>query len=334
MFVILTPENCPGGGTIMLDKPDTPVYAVSAKRWCDWAWGPADARLSAALDPRMTFINGCNSLTGKSKETGIVFPGIIYKIKGVGVMTGGIFAVLDDIAVLLDDVAVMSKVAAKKTAGILGDDLAVNAEKATGFQASRELPVLWAITKGSFVNKLIILPLAFLLSAYAPWLVVPILLLGGAYLSYEGVEKIYHVASHKSHGKPAAKKVHSQAELLKIEATKIKSAIRTDFILSIEIVMIALGTVMTQKFMVQVVVVSFIAILATIGVYGVVALLVRMDDMGLYMTRRASQGLGVWAKMLDGGGATADCITSLGYSYLGCHRYHCHADGWRRHVYP
>jgi predicted DNA repair protein MutK len=217
-------------------------------------------------------------------------------------MTGGIFAVLDDIAMLLDDVAVMSKVAAKKTAGILGDDLAVNAEKATGFQASRELPVLWAITKGSFVNKLIILPLAFLLSAYASWLVVPILLLGGAYLSYEGVEKIYHVASHKSHGKPAAKKVHSQAELLKIEATKIKSAIRTDFILSIEIVMIALGTVMTQKFMVQVAVVSFIAVLATIGVYGIVALLVRMDDMGLYMTRRASQGLGVWAKILDGTG--------------------------------
>jgi predicted DNA repair protein MutK len=220
-------------------------------------------------------------------------------------MTGGIFAVLDDIAVLLDDVAVMSKVAAKKTAGILGDDLAVNAEKATGFQASRELPVLWAITKGSFLNKLIILPLAFLLSAYAPWLIVPILLLGGAYLSYEGVEKIYHVASHashKPHGKPAAIKAHSQAELLKIEATKIKSAIRTDFILSIEIVMIALGTVMTHKFMVQVAVVSFVAVLATIGVYGVVAFLVRMDDVGFYMTRRAAQLRGVWARVLDGTG--------------------------------
>ena len=112
-------------------------------------------------------------------------------------MTGGFFAVLDDIAVLLDDAAVMSKLAAKKTAGILGDDLAVNAEKATGFLASRELPVLWAITKGSFINKLIILPIAFLLSAYASWLIVPILLLGGAYLSYEGVEKIYHVFTHQ-----------------------------------------------------------------------------------------------------------------------------------------
>jgi len=213
-------------------------------------------------------------------------------------MTGGIFAVLDDIAVLLDDVAMMSKVAAKKTAGILGDDLAVNAEKATGFRASRELPVLWAITKGSFINKIIILPIAFLLSAYASWLIVPILLLGGAYLSYEGVEKIYHVILHKPHDKPAAEKIDSDEELLKIEAAKIKSAVRTDFILSIEIIMIALGTVMAYQLTLQIVVVSIIALLATVGVYGVVALLVRMDDVGLYLTTRAQQGMGWWSRLL------------------------------------
>lgn len=217
-------------------------------------------------------------------------------------MTGGIFAVLDDIAVLLDDVAVMSKVAAKKTAGILGDDLAVNAEKATGFQASRELPVLWAITKGSFINKIIILPLAFLLSAYIPWMIVPILLLGGAYLSYEGVEKIYHVILHKKHEKPAAEKVAGKEELVKVEATKIKSAVRTDFILSIEIIMIALGTVIAYQLVLQIVVVSIIALLATVGVYGLVALLVRMDDVGLYLTTRAQDDIGWRARLLQRSG--------------------------------
>lgn len=213
-------------------------------------------------------------------------------------MTGGLFAILDDIAILLDDAAVMSKVAAKKTAGILGDDLAVNAEKATGFRASRELPVLWAITQGSFINKLIILPLAFLLSAYAPWLVVPVLLLGGAYLSYEGIEKVYHLFSHKTADKPAAKMVSDPAELLRIEKDKIKSAVRTDFILSIEIIMIALGTVMEQTLLLQVIVVSIIALLATVGVYGLVALLVRMDDVGFYLISRAERIKGVWASMV------------------------------------
>jgi predicted DNA repair protein MutK len=218
-------------------------------------------------------------------------------------MTGGIFAVLDDIAVLLDDAAVMSKLAAKKTAGILGDDLAVNAEKATGFHASRELPVLWAITKGSFVNKVILLPLAFLLSAYAPWSIVPVLLFGGAYLSYEGVEKIYHILVHKTHDKPAAEVIDNEDELLRIEKTKIKSAVRTDFILSIEIVMIALGTVMERPFMLQVMVVSAVAILATVGVYGVVALLVRMDDVGFFLIRRAKQMQGMMAQIVSGTGA-------------------------------
>lgn len=218
-------------------------------------------------------------------------------------MTGGIFAVLDDIAMLLDDAAAMSKLAAKKTAGILGDDLAVNAEKATGFLASRELPVLWAITKGSFVNKLIILPIAFLLSAYAPWLIVPILLLGGTYLSYEGVEKIYHVLTHHEEKAPVAEKISDKAELLRMEKTKIKSAILTDFILSIEIVMIALGTVMGQQLLLQIIVVSLIALLATIGVYGLVALIVRMDDIGFYLIVRGKKITGWLSRSLQWSGA-------------------------------
>jgi len=213
-------------------------------------------------------------------------------------MTGGIFAVLDDIAVLMDDVAIMGKVAAKKTAGILGDDLAVNAEKATGFQAKRELPVLWAITKGSFVNKLIILPLAFLLSAYAPWLIVPILLAGGAYLSYEGMEKVYHLFTRSTHGTPASKTVNDTSELLRIEKVKIKSAVQTDFILSIEIIVIALGTMMEQSLLLQVMVVSLIAMMATIGVYGLVALLVRMDDAGYFLIARARKMQGRIKKMV------------------------------------
>ncbi len=212
-------------------------------------------------------------------------------------MTGGFFAVLDDIATLLDDAAAMSKIAAKKTAGILGDDLAVNAEKATGFLASRELPVLWAITKGSFLNKLIIVPLALILSAFAPWLIIPILLMGGAYLSYEGVEKIFHVLTHKSHtNQPKAQTVSNKAELLKLEKTKIKSAVRTDFILSIEIIVIALGTVMDQSLMMRIIVVTLIAALATIGVYGLVALIVRMDDIGFHLIERAKKLQGVLQK--------------------------------------
>jgi predicted DNA repair protein MutK len=204
-------------------------------------------------------------------------------------VTGGIFAILDDIAAVMDDVAMMSKLAAKKTAGLLGDDLAVNAEKATGFRSSRELPVLWAITKGSLVNKLIILPFAFLLSAFVPWLIVPILLLGGAYLSYEGVEKIYHTArpGPGKLSKPVEGRTWEAAE--KIEKAKTRSAIRTDFILSIEIIVLTLGTVIEEAFLLQIMVVSLIALLATVSVYGLVALLVRMDDMGLYLVQKAQE---------------------------------------------
>ncbi len=199
-------------------------------------------------------------------------------------MASGIFAILDDITALLDDAATISKIAAKKTAGLLGDDLAVNAEKASDFHASREVPVLWAITKGSFRNKFIILPLAFLLSAYAPWLIVPVLLAGGTYLSYEGAEKIFELfVPHEKHDETAAQEITDSEALLKREVGKIKSAIRTDFILSIEIIIVGLGTVMEHSLLVQIMVVSFIAIIATIGVYGLVALLVRMDDVGFYL---------------------------------------------------
>jgi len=203
-------------------------------------------------------------------------------------MASGIFAILDDVATLLDDAAVMSKVAAKKTAGLLGDDLAVNAEKATGFHASRELPVIWAITKGSLVNKLIILPVAFLLSAYAPWLIVPILLIGGAYLSYEGVEKVYEWIVPHEVKEIAAKESEDPKEIVQREASKIKAAVRTDFILSIEIIVITLGLVMEQSLAIQIMVVSFIALVATAGVYGLVAVIVRMDDAGCYLIENAA----------------------------------------------
>jgi predicted DNA repair protein MutK len=196
-------------------------------------------------------------------------------------MASGFFALFDDIAVLMDDVAVMTKVATKKTAGLLADDLAVNAEKASGFVSTRELPVLWKITKGSFLNKLIILPIAFLLSAYFPAAIVPILLVGGMYLAFEGAEKIYEYLFHKSHAKQGIDITKMTAvELSEHERKKIKSAIIVDFILSVEIVIIALGAVIEEPLNIQIVVVTIVAILATIGVYGLVALLVRMDDLG------------------------------------------------------
>lgn len=199
----------------------------------------------------------------------------------------GIFAILDDIATIMDDVALMAKMATKKTAGVLGDDLAVGAEKASSFRASRELPVLWAITKGSFLNKLIILPFAFLLTAFASWLIVPILLLGGVYLSFEGVEKIAHTVFHKEKDKHIRQKLRSEEDLMTVERAKIKSTIITDFILSLEIIMIALGTVTDEPLLEQILVVSIVAIAATIGVYGIVALMVRMDDTGLWFIRKA-----------------------------------------------
>lgn len=194
-------------------------------------------------------------------------------------MASGFFAILDDIAALMDDVAVTTKVATTKTAGILGDDLAVNAEKATGFLSSRELPVLWAITKGSLINKVIIVPIALLLSAFFPIAIKVILVLGGFYLAYEGVEKIVEYLFHRP------KEGHEVVAEIKedgndAEKAKIKSAVTTDFILSVEIVIIALGTVLEKSLTIQILTVSVVALLATIGVYGIVALIVRMDDAG------------------------------------------------------
>ncbi len=200
-------------------------------------------------------------------------------------MASGIFAVLDDIAMLMDDTAAITKMSIKKTVPILGDDLAVNAEKSAGFHASRELPVLWAITKGSFKNKLIILPLAFILSAIAPWLIAPVLIIGGLYLAFEGAEKVHEYIETK-----ILKKEHKEDKKTLSEEEKIKSAILTDFILSIEIIVIALGTVMDEPFMMQVLAVSSVALLATVGVYGIVALLVRMDDVGFYLIQNSKDG--------------------------------------------
>lgn len=197
-------------------------------------------------------------------------------------MASGFFAVLDDIATLMDDMATMSKIAAKKTAGILGDDLAVNAEKASGFASRRELPVLWAIIKGSFLNKLIILPVAFLLSAFLPVAVTVILLLGGIYLAFEGAEKIYEFIFPHTHTQPG-KEIDdpmTEAELLALEKVRVKEAIVTDFILSVEIVIVALGTVVNEPIIEQIIVTTIIAVAATIGVYGIVALIVRMDETG------------------------------------------------------
>ncbi|WP_158829930.1 DUF808 domain-containing protein [Mucilaginibacter lacusdianchii] len=202
-------------------------------------------------------------------------------------MASGFFAILDDIAALMDDVAVTTKVAAQKTAGILGDDLAVNAEKATGFLSSRELPVLWAITKGSLINKLIIVPIALLLNLFFPVAIKIALVLGGFYLAYEGVEKIIEYFFH--HPKTGHEVVkENKQDNADAEKAKIKSAIATDFILSIEIVIIALGAVLDKSLITQILTVSVVAILATVGVYGIVALIVRMDDAGYQLIKRAN----------------------------------------------
>jgi predicted DNA repair protein MutK len=204
-------------------------------------------------------------------------------------MASGFFALLDDISVLMDDVVVMSKIATKKTAGILGDDLAVNAEKASGFLSSREIPVLWAITKGSFLNKIIILPLAFLLSYYLPSVITVILILGAVYLAYEAAEKIYeYIVPHEHAAVKTDEGNMSPEEILAIEKAKIKSAIVTDFILSVEIVIIALGSVVGKSISTQIIVVTIIAFIATVGVYGIVAGIVRMDDLGIILSAKKS----------------------------------------------
>jgi uncharacterized protein len=206
-----------------------------------------------------------------------------------------LLALLDDIATILDDVAVMTKVAAKKTAGVLGDDLALNAQQVAGVHAERELPVVWAVAKGSAINKLILVPAALAISYFIPWLITPLLMVGGAYLCFEGFEKIAHKLLHSqteddAHAKEIMQAVANPAtDLVALEKDKIKGAIRTDFVLSAEIIVIALGTVATATFAKQASVVSAIAVIMTVGVYGLVAGIVKLDDLGLYLLQKPSR---------------------------------------------
>jgi uncharacterized protein len=205
-----------------------------------------------------------------------------------------LLALLDDIATILDDVSVMTKVAAKKTAGVLGDDLALNAEQVTGVKADRELPVVWAVAKGSAVNKVILVPAALAISAWAPWAVTPLLMVGGAFLCYEGFEKLAHKFLHskqedtRHHQELVQAVADEKVDLVAFEKDKIKGAVRTDFVLSAEIIVITLGVVAAKPFGTQVAVLTTVAVLMTIGVYGLVAGIVKLDDAGLYLSKRAS----------------------------------------------
>ncbi|MGY2275359.1 MULTISPECIES: DUF808 domain-containing protein [Pseudomonas] len=206
-----------------------------------------------------------------------------------------LLVLIDDIAAVLDDVALMTKMAAKKTAGVLGDDLALNAQQVSGVRAEREIPVVWAVAKGSFVNKLILVPAALLISAFAPWAVTPLLMLGGAYLCFEGFEKLAHKFLHSKdedqaqHAQLVEAVADPATDLVAFEKDKIKGAIRTDFILSAEIIAITLGTVADAPLMQQVIVLSGIAIVMTVGVYGLVAGIVKLDDLGLWLTQKPGQ---------------------------------------------
>ena len=204
-----------------------------------------------------------------------------------------LLALLDDIASILDDVSLMTKVAAKKTAGVLGDDLALNAQQVAGVRAERELPVVWAVAVGSLKNKAILVPAALAISAFAPWAITPLLMVGGAYLCFEGFEKIAHKYLHPddSHKAELAQALRDpQVDVEALDKDKIKGAIRTDFILSAEIIVIALGTVATATFAEQVAVVVGIALLMTVGVYGLVAGIVKLDDAGFYLAARKGAG--------------------------------------------
>jgi len=211
-------------------------------------------------------------------------------------MASSLLALLDDIATILDDVAILTKVAAKKTAGVLGDDLALNAQQVAGVRADRELPVVWAVCKGSLVNKLILVPAALAISAVAPWLVTPLLMVGGAFLCFEGFEKLAHKFLHRAEDDQAHEAELMQAlanpevDLLALEKDKVKGAIRTDFILSAEIIAITLGTVQASPFVTQFTVLAGIALLMTVGVYGLVAGIVKIDDAGLYLSRQSGSG--------------------------------------------
>ena len=254
-------------------------------------------------------------------------------------MASSLLLLLDDIATVLDDVSILTKVAAKKTAGVLGDDLALNAQQVAGVKADRELPVVWAVAKGSFINKAILVPAALLISAFAPWAVIPLLMIGGAFLCFEGVEKLAHKFLHKEdahadQAKLEAALLDGSVDLRAVEKEKIKGAIRTDFILSAEIIVISLGVVAGQPFQTQLVVLVGIAVAMTVGVYGLVAGIVKLDDMGLYLSQRAGAvtraigrgllGLAPWlmkalsvagtaAMFLVGGGILVHGVPQIGH---------------------
>lgn len=214
-----------------------------------------------------------------------------------------LFTLLDDIASVLDDVSILTKVAAKKTAGVLGDDLALNAQQVTGVQANRELPVVWSVAKGSLVNKAILVPAALAISAWLPWAVTPLMMIGGAFLCFEGVEKLAHRFLHsraedaQHHAEHLQHLADTDADLVAMERDKIKGAIRTDFILSAEIIVLSLGVVSSQPFLQQVMVLVTIALAMTVGVYGLVAGIVKLDDLGLWLTGKgralAAMGRGI-----------------------------------------
>lgn len=215
--------------------------------------------------------------------------------------SASLFTLLDDIASVLDDVAVLTKLAAKKTTGVLGDDLALNAEQVAGVHAERELPVVWAVAKGSLRNKLILVPLALLVSTLLPWAVTPLLMLGGAYLCFEGVEKLAHRLLHSANEDHAHHTAHTEAlansslDIVAAEQDKVRGAIRTDFILSAEIIVITLGTLTAASALTRLTVLSVVAVIMTLGVYGLVAAIVKLDDAGMYLLR--SQGTGLSARL-------------------------------------
>ena len=258
-------------------------------------------------------------------------------------MATSLLALLDDITTVLDDVAVLSKIAAKKTAGVLGDDLALNAQQVSGVRADRELPVVWAVAKGSLINKAILVPSALIISAFAPWAVVPLLMVGGAYLCFEGFEKLAHKLLHSAaddaaeHERLTRALVDPAVDLVALEREKVKGAIRTDFILSAEIIIIALGTVAAFPMLTRIGVLAGIALLMTLGVYGFVAAIVKLDDVGLHLSRQpralsASFGrgllafapwlmkalsvLGTAAMFLVGGGILVHGVPALGHAIV------------------
>ncbi|MDB5964192.1 MAG: hypothetical protein JWQ72_692 [Polaromonas sp.] len=212
-------------------------------------------------------------------------------------MATSLLALIDDVAAILDDVALLSKVAAKKTAGVLGDDLALNAQQVSGVAADRELPVVWAVARGSFVNKAILVPAALAISAFVPWAVTPLLMVGGAFLCFEGFEKLAHrflhsdVEQQAQHDALVGALSDPAVDLVAVEKDKIRGAVRTDFILSAEIIAITLGTVQASPFLTQVLVLAGIAIAMTVGVYGLVGGIVKLDDAGLYLSRRAGSAM-------------------------------------------